>query len=315
MAYTPLTALNDYNSTSNTFAGKPVVVFDPATGITDTLRTIRLEGNPFDDSTPSMEDVMEAFWKDEKLANVTSICLGVWGEVFDESPDTWIKQFIEHADKLPALRAFFCGDIGQEDAELSWVQQTNLSDFLDAYPNLEVLVVRGVGFELNEAQRHSSLKHLTYETTGDEWESASIVKTLTTCSFPQLQHLELWINEKGAYDQLLSQQSFTNLQYLGVRNAYELDDFCADTLAGSPQLETLKVLDLSGGTLTDKGAQALLDNPAIKNLELLDLHHHYVTKEMQEKLNALGITVNLAEEQEPDDWGDDELHYYVMVSE
>lgn len=324
MPYTPLTSPNDYNVKSSYFAGKPVAAFDPGKGISDTLRAVRLECQPYGSSTASfdvittMDHVLGAFWQDEKLSKLTHICLGVWGPGYDGPPDKYIEQFIDHADKLPNLKAFFCGDIGQEDAELSWVQQGNMTEFLNAFPNLEVLVVRGIGFKLDNGLRHTSLKHLCYESTSglsNRWESPSIVEYLANCSFPQLRHLELWVNSKGAYNDLLAQQAFPNLEYLGVRNAHDIDDFCSHALNNSPQLATLKVLDLSGNTLTDAGATALLKLPELKNMELLDLHHHYVSEELQEKLQSAGISINLGDPQTPDVCSDGELFYYTMVSE
>ncbi len=58
----------------------------------------------------------------------------------------------------------------------------------------------------------------------------------------------------------------------------------------------LNVLELSCGTLTDNGAEALLEHKdRISRIwKHLDLHHHYLTPEMQEKLKAtLPINLNL----------------------
>lgn len=317
MAYTPLTVLNNYNGQSETFAGLKTVNYNPSEGITDTNVTYRLDCDPYGDNEIEFDDLAKAFFNDPKVSELTTLSLGAWEEeMFDGTPEKPIKTIIENADKLPKLRAFFSADVGQEMSEMTWLNQTSHTELLEAFPNLEILQVRGIGLTLENALRHSSLKHFTYETSSynGEYEDCSIVKTLMTCSFPQLQHLEIWVNEKGGYDEMLSQQMFPNLEYLGVRNAEDLDDFVIDALPNSPQLATLKVLDLSGGTLTDKGGEALLDNPAIKNLELLDLHHHYLSDEMMEKLRGLGIKVNLQEQQVADEY-DGEYYYYTMVSE
>jgi hypothetical protein len=58
---------------------------------------------------------------------------------------------------------------------------------------------------------------------------------------------------------------------------------------------------------------ALLQSPAIARLEKLDLHHHYCSEAMVERLKGLGITVDAGEHQKPD--GDDEDDRYVAVSE
>jgi hypothetical protein len=66
-------------------------------------------------------------------------------------------------------------------------------------------------------------------------------------------------------------------------------------LKGDPILERIEELDLSSGNLADRGAQALVENPAIKNLKKLDLHHNYISDEWAEKLQNLGVKVDLKE--------------------
>jgi len=77
-------------------------------------------------------------------------------------------------------------------------------------------------------------------------------------------------------------------------------------------LERLRVLDLSLGTLCDNGAAALLASPGIKNLEFLDLHHHYCSDEMVSKLETLGIKVDASEQEDPEEYDGDR---YVAVAE
>lgn len=77
-------------------------------------------------------------------------------------------------------------------------------------------------------------------------------------------------------------------------------------------LDTLKVLDLSMGTLDDEGAKALLENPKIKNLDKLDLHYHWISDELMEKLKELPIEVDVADQQDLDDDPEDR---YVAVAE
>ena len=80
-----------------------------------------------------------------------------------------------------------------------------------------------------------------------------------------------------------------------------------------PVLAQLEVLDLSMGTLGNEGAEALLENPAIRGLRLLDIHHHYVSPGLVEKLRGAGIEVDASEPLEDND--EDEGCRYVAVSE
>ncbi len=82
--------------------------------------------------------------------------------------------------------------------------------------------------------------------------------------------------------------------------------------AGGSVLDTIKVLDLSMGTLSDDGAKALLANPKIRALEKLDLHYHYMSDEMMEALRALPIQVDVSDQQ---DFEEDPEDRYVAVSE
>jgi len=53
------------------------------------------------------------------------------------------------------------------------------------------------------------------------------------------------------------------------------------------------VLDLSMGTLGDRGAKALAGVPGLGSLETLDLRHHFLTDEGLDALSHLEIRVVL----------------------
>ena len=73
--------------------------------------------------------------------------------------------------------------------------------------------------------------------------------------------------------------------------------------AGGSILDRIQTLDLSLGTLSDKGAEALYENPKIKALEKLDIHYHFVSDEWIDKLKSLGIEVDASDQQDlDDDW-------------
>jgi len=77
-------------------------------------------------------------------------------------------------------------------------------------------------------------------------------------------------------------------------------------------VSNLKVLDFSNGTLSDRGAQIILDNAnKLKHLELLDLHYHFISDEYMMKLKMLPININLDEQME----NDEEYGNYPMLTE
>ncbi len=57
-------------------------------------------------------------------------------------------------------------------------------------------------------------------------------------------------------------------------------------------------LDISMGKMGDEGANALLNCPAIRQLDTLNISHNCLTDEMIEKMNQLNIEV-ISEKQEP----------------
>ncbi|MEV5826177.1 hypothetical protein AB0L25_11425 [Spirillospora sp. NPDC052242] len=75
----------------------------------------------------------------------------------------------------------------------------------------------------------------------------------------------------------------------------------------------LESLSLAMGTLTDRGAEALLSGRPLTHLRRLDLRHHFLSEGMAERVRAAlpGVDVDLGDRQEPKDhdW------FYVEVSE
>ena len=96
------------------------------------------------------------------------------------------------------------------------------------------------------------------------------------------------------------------------------DDEIAAVMAYAPIVERIETLDLSLGTLTDTGAQALLQSPLIPGLKKLDLHHHYCSDAMIQRLWQLPIEVDVRDAQTPDvyDWdGREMVERYVALAE
>jgi hypothetical protein len=73
------------------------------------------------------------------------------------------------------------------------------------------------------------------------------------------------------------------------------------------------------GALRDEDAAVLLDVPAFRSLELLDLHHHFLSEDMAERVRAefaaAGVDVDLSEPKDPYDLFPDEPFHYTAVSE
>lgn len=304
------------NSNLNTFLGKRVEDYDPAKGIKNldtTVYRLRLSYDDAEDGK-TIEDLVTSFTADPAASNVEELIFGAYDFDMGSTTDVIVDKLVVSMDVLRNLKALFIGDITYEEAEISWIQQTDVSPVLVAYPKLEYFRVRG-GQDLALTDlKHDHLKTLIIETGGLP---PNVVSEVSNAELPNLEYLELWLGSDNYgfessiedFSTILSGTKFPKLTYLGLKDS-EIQDEVAIAAAKSPVLKQLKVLDLSMGTLSDKGAQALLDSPEVKKLEKLILNHHYMSDEMMDKMSKLGITVEMDDQEEGDE--DDR---YIEVSE
>lgn len=229
-----------------------------------------------------------------------------------------VDALVEAREKLASLKALFLGDIISEENEVSWIEQTDVSPIFEAYPNLEYFGVRGGnGLRLGSIQ-HEHLRTLVVEAGGLPRE---VVHDIQRSDLPALEHLEIWLGTPDYSGDttvedlapLLRKSLFPRLRYLGLRNSAIADEI-ASVFAFAPIVERIETLDLSLGTLTDTGAEALLKSPAIRKLKKLDLHYHYCSEEMVRRLENMGIEVDASQRQEIEeyDWG---TSLYVSLGE
>ena len=198
---------------------------------------------------------------------------------------------------------------------MSWINQTDLAPLLNAFPDLQLLRARGgTGLKFTPLQ-HAKLRGLALETGGMD---ASVLRGVCSSQFDGLEHLELWLGteEYGAtvriedLQPLLSGELFPNLKYLGLRNS-DIADQIAAVVVNSPLVQRIETLDLSLGTLSDEGGEALLHLKDSK-LKKLNLHYHYLSAEMVKRLRALPFVVDATT---PSDMDTDEDFRFVAVGE
>ena len=102
--------------------------------------------------------------------------------------------------------------------------------------------------------------------------------------------------------ELLAKADFPKLQYLGITDS-EIQDELTKVVLESKFMPQIETLDLSMGTLTDAGGALLLEAvPKFPNIKTLDVHYHYMSDEMEEKLKNLPICVDVSEQNEPDEY-------------
>lgn len=299
------------NEYSEEFYGRRVVEF--FTGDEATQKDVVYRLTQENEDEQSQRELLEEFLRTMGPQHLEALILGPWSEAATGTPPNgYLDALVEL--RLPNLKALFVGDMTSEDSEISWINQVNYARLIEAYPRLEVLRIRGSTELSLPATEYPALRELAIECGGLP---NYVVESIRDSKLPALRKLELWLGSEGygfdgdlaTYEELLAKIDPRRLEYLGLRDS-EIADQLAVFLAKQEWLGSLHTLDLSMGTLSDEGAQALLASPYLKGLKVLNLTYHYISPALVKKLKALPLTVHIGEAQEGD--GDDR---YVQVGE
>lgn len=271
-----------------------------------------------DEDGGDFEEKINSFLDSDAALETKGLVTGL-DDIDDGSGGSKAYNFlVKNAARLPKLRALFLGDILQEEQEISWINQADISPLLAAFPDLEVLRIRGAtGLKISKPE-HKKLRALAIESGGL---SKDVVAAICRGKFPELEYLELWLGTPdyegdctvNDLQPILKGKLFPKLTYLGLRNAEIADDIAA-VIVKSPVVDQLETLDLSLGTLGDEGGNALLQLKD-KKLKRLDLHRHFIGKATQKLLKALPFPVDLADAQSADEESDDFEGRFVAIAE
>ncbi|MBW8484870.1 STM4015 family protein [Actinomadura parmotrematis] len=266
------------------FAGLPVVTHGadgagPPPAADAVAWRITSEGQAED-----WEGCLDLFEAEIDAARVTTLVVGSWWQ--DRHP---LEILLERAASYPALRALMLGDVLGEECEVSWIVQGDVTPLLEAFPRLEVLAVRGADVQWPPVES-GVLRELRFESGGLPVE---VVRGVAASDLPALESLALMLGDSGyggdtELDDLapfLDGARFPALRHLGVENC-EFTDRVAAALAAAPVVARLESLSLALGTLSDAGAEALLSGQPLTHLRRLDLHHHFLSEGMVERLRA-----------------------------
>ncbi|MBI0296440.1 STM4015 family protein [Streptomyces sp. PRKS01-29] len=289
---------------------------------TDTVAW-RISYNPYsDEEEDGFDGRFQRFLTTVAPGRVRALIIGMWGETYEGDADDAIEQLVMAKDRLTSLEAVFIGDITAEESEISWIEQSDVTPVLHAYPGLRELGVRGGSGLSFPAVTHTSLRVLRFETGGLPGE---VVRGVAASELPALERLEMWlgVEEYGGdatvadLEPILSGGRFPALRHLGVQNA-EIQDEIAVAMAAAPVVAQLESLDLSMGVLTDEGAAALLDGQPLTHLKRLVLDHNYFSTAMEERLRGAlepsGVKVEMSEKGDQDEY-DNAVFRYTAVSE
>ena len=261
-------------------------------------------------------DLIEKLADSPESLQLESLVIGDWGGAYENDSSEAVEALVRLKDRFPQLRSLFIGDMSYEECEVSWINQSNIGPILTAYPELKSLTIKGsTGLGLDPA-RHDKLEELVIICGGLGKE---VIASISEGSFPNLKKLELYLGvEDYGFDgsledilPLIEPGKFPQLAYLGLKDS-GIQDEIAIAVANAPILDQLHTLDLSMGTLSDRGAEALLQSEKIKKLEFLDLSHHYMSDKMMKCWQQSGIKADISDHQGD---ADEEDYRYPSLTE
>lgn len=270
-------------------------------------------------------ELFDAFLRsmDTATTAITAFIVGNWvtsDKMSRTSADAYAP-LVAAADRFPNLRHLFLADIESQQFEISWIKHSDLTPLLRAFPNLHTFGVRGSENLAWEQRAYPELRELTFQSGGLP---PAVVRAVAASEFPELTDLELYLGDAEYFGGseptdlagILEGTTFPKLRYLGLRDAENADDIAA-AVAHAPIVSRLEVLDLSLGTLGDEGAAALLAGQPLTYLKKLDLHHHFISEPMQERLREAlpGVDLDLSRHEEPDEWDEGQENRFVAVAE
>jgi hypothetical protein len=294
-----------FNELLGEFRGRPVVDFQDAASWAGPGSAYRLREEYEDER--SIADRLATLVEQPGCQELSSLIIGAWSGACEGGESSQIVQDLAvRAAQLPGLRHLFLGEMTYEECEISWINQSDVSPLLRAFPRLASLRVRGGNGLAFSKIRHDNLEELAIETGGL---SCSTIQQLLQCEFPSLEHLELLLGEEnygfdGGVDDLqplLSGKLFPKLKYLGLMNSVIANDIAA-ALVDSPITGRVESIDLSLGNLDDNGVKSLIRLSQYNQIRRLNISHHYASESAVAALmQALPFQVFAAERQDPDD--------------
>lgn len=307
----PVATFNEDTATGGEDAGD-----DPVTGeeLPAAGEAAWYVGTSFDEE--DFPDVFARFLQAVDTTEVTALIIGYWGASYDDGAADPVALLTAAAASFPKLRALFLGDITGEESEISWIEHSDITPLFTAFPGLERFEVRGSQDLVLDPVESDELKVLRFESGGLP---ARVVRAVGASELPNLEHLDLWLGEDNYGGDatvadlapFLSGERLPALRHLGLEDS-EIQDEIAAAVAGAPVVARLESLSLAMGILTDRGAEALLAGQPLTHLRRLDLHHHFLSDAMMERVKAAlpGVEVDLGDQEKPDgDW------HYIAVSE
>ncbi|BAY24140.1 leucine rich repeat variant [Calothrix sp. NIES-2100] len=246
-------------------------------------------------------------------------------EMYYREPDikTAFKDFtdtlVNARELLINMKALLIGDRCELDNikyQESNINVCSIHPLLKAYPNLELLHIRGRMVEedilkpelkivqVRNNQNNSNipikpLKHESLRTLIVDADGISDDNLVKICQLdlPSLEYFELWLDRShlsniniDSLAPVLSGESFPNLAYLAIRQCGNMSEV-AKAIVNSPIMKNLKILELTDGNISSGGAMTLLNSPAVNRLHTLDVSANRLHNNTIEQLSSLKCRV------------------------
>lgn len=283
---------------------------------------INVEKNTYfyDYDDGSAEGMIQEIMETTQFPNLDELVIGDWGDSWEDGCQPIIDDIVANADKFSHIQKLFIGNMDYESCEVSWIIQGDYSKIWAAMPQLKELTIKGsMDLVLGDNICHEELEALTIICGGlPEY----VIKSIQKAKFPKLKKLVLFIgSENYGFDgdadtikELLEQADFPELTYLGITDS-EIQDELTEVVLNSKFMGQISTLDLSNGTISDKGGALILEKISdYPNIKKLDLHHNFFSDEMVKKLETLSIEVDVSEQEEADE-DDGEVYMYAVLTE
>ncbi len=262
---------------------------------------------------PSVEQLLKAILKSSASRFVHEIRVGLP----DSEEPGFQREILALAKNglRPSVRRIYIGDFEfPDETEISWTEVGNVEKLYPVFPNLNWLKVQGGGILLGKLQ-HPTLETLILHTGGLPSEAT---RSISRAQLPQLKTLEIWFGEEDyggdttvdELEPLTDADGVPRLRHLGLQNATFSDEI-PDLLAGSKLLDQLETLDLSMGTMSEYGANRLIERAEnFRHLKRLNVDDNVLSFETVEQLRDVFEDVLVSNYQK-----DEEDYRYVSVGE
>lgn len=244
-------------------------------------------------------DLMDDFLNQDNVEEQERLVIGAW-DTSDTNSKEVIQKLIQVKDRLKNLKSLTIGYIAPEIRPKKRIFHCNMEEFLLAFPQLEVLSIRGSdGLSLGDRPCLENLRQLEIDSHNLDW---GVVSQINDAYFPRLRHLDLCIGEGGFrmkpryISHILEEDIFPELIHLGIKNTNYMDNL-VPAIVNSCLMEKLDSLNFSWCDIMTKGARAICNSTLINNVSI-DLTGNCLSEKMVEELEKLKISIDLEEQRD-----------------